>query len=99
MITKSWLANWEKIAPFLSLPRELRRLVYTTNQIESLNYQLRKVLKTKGHFPGDEAVLKLLFLALRNIEARWKNPSKEWKQLFSQLVIHFGDRIPENLLR
>jgi putative transposase len=99
MITKSWLANWEKIAPFLSLPRELRRLVYTTNQIESLNYQLRKVLKTKGHFPGDEAVFKLLFLALRNIEARWKNPSKEWKLLFSQLVIHFGDRIPENLLR
>ena len=99
MITKSWLANWEKIAPFLSLPRELRRLVYTTNRIESLNYQLRKVLKTKGHFPGDEAVLKLLFLALRNIEARWKNPSKEWKQLFSQLVIHFGDRIPETLLR
>jgi putative transposase len=99
MIAKSWLANWEKIAPFLSLPRELRRLVYTTNRIESLNYQLRKVLKTKGHFPNDDAVLKLLFLALRNLEARWKNPTRAWKQLFNQLVIHFGDRIPENLLR
>jgi putative transposase len=99
MIARSWLANWEKIAPFLSLPRELRRLVYTTNRIESLNYQLRKVLKTKGHFPSDDAAFKLLFLALRNIETNWKRPSKAWKQLFNQLVIHFGDRIPEDLLR
>jgi transposase-like protein len=99
MIAKSWLANWEKIAPFLSLPRELRRLVYTTNRIESLNYQLRKVLKTKGHFPNDDATFKLLFLALRKIEASWKRPGKDWKQLFNQLVIHFGDRIPEDILR
>jgi putative transposase len=99
MIAKSWLANWERMAPFLSLPRELRRLVYTTNRIESLNYQLRKVLKTKGHFPNDDAVFKLLFLALRRIEANWKRPGKDWKQLFNQLVIHFGDRIPEDLLR
>jgi len=99
MIAKSWAANWERIAPFLSLPRELRRLVYTTNTIESLNYQLRKVLKTKGHFPSDEAALKLLFLAIRNIEIGWKNAVHDWHRIFGQLVIHFGDRLPEDILR
>lgn len=99
MIAKSWLANWERIAPFLSLPRELRRLVYTTNTIESLNYQLRKVLKTKGHFPSDDAALKLLFLAIRNIEVGWKNAVHDWHRIFNQLVIHFGDRLPEDVLR
>jgi transposase-like protein len=99
MIAKSWTANWERIAPFLSLPRELRRLVYTTNTIESLNYQLRKVLKTKGHFPSDDAALKLLFLAIRNIEADWKNGVRDWHQIFNQLVIHFADRLPEDVLR
>ena len=99
MIARSWRSNWERIAPFLSLPRELRRLVYTTNTIESLNYQLRKVLKTKGHFPSDDAVLKLLFLALRNIEAGWKHAVHDWHRIFNQLVIHFGDRLPEDVLR
>lgn len=99
MIARSWTANWEKIAPFLSLPRELRRLVYTTNRVESLNYQLRKVLKTKGHFPSDEAAMKLLFLALRNVEASWKKPGREWRMILRQLVIHFGDRIPDDVLR
>jgi len=99
MIAKSWIANWERIAPFLSLPRELRRLVYTTHTIESLNYQLRRVLKTKGHFPSDDAALKLLFLAIRNIAAGWKNGVNDWHRIFSQLVIHFGDRLPEDVLR
>lgn len=99
MIAKSWIANWERIAPFLSLPHELRRLVYTTNTIESLNYQLRKVLKTKGHFPSDDAVLKLLFLAIRNIEAGWKNAVHDWHRIFNQLLVHFGDRLPEDVLR
>jgi putative transposase len=99
MIAKSWTANWERIAPFLSLPRELRRLVYTTNTIESLNYQLRKVLKTKGHFPSDDAALKLLFLAIRNIEVGWKNAVHDWQQIFNQLVIHFGERLPEDVFR
>jgi putative transposase len=99
MIVKSWENNWEKIAPFLSLPRELRRLVYTTNPIESLNYQLRRVLKTKGHFPNDAAALKLLFLAIQNIETDRKRPGVEWRSIFRQLVIHFGDRIPDEILR
>lgn len=99
MIAKSWINNWENLAPYLSLPRELRRMVYTTNTVESLNYQLRRVLKTKGHFPNDDAVFKLLFLAIRNIESKWKNPPPEWHQIFNQLVIHFGDRIQLQFLQ
>lgn len=91
MIGRSWRASWEQLTPFLALPAELRRLVYTTNTIESLNFQLRKVLKTKGHFPSEEAALKLLFLALRNIEKKWQAPPAFWKQAFVQLVLHFGE--------
>jgi len=93
MIAESWRRNWEQIRPFLELPPALRKIVYTTNAIESLNYQLRKVIKTKGHFPSDEAAIKLLFLALRNIEKRWRgNPSRQWKQIYAQLIARFGDR-------
>jgi len=93
MIGASWRRNWEQLRPFLELPPELRKLVYTTNAIESLNYQLRKVIKTKGHFPSDEAAYKLLFLALRNIERRWhaKSPPT-WKRIYAQLHVLFGDR-------
>ena len=93
MIVKSWRNNWEQVRPFLELPPALRKLVYTTNAIESLNYQLRKVIKTKGHFPSDEAAFKLLFLALRNIERRWhaKTPPA-WKQIYAQLHVRFGER-------
>ena len=93
MIGKSWRSNWEQVRPFLELPPALRKLVYTTNAIESLNYQLRKVIKTKGHFPSDEAAFKLLFLALRNIERRWhaKSPPA-WKQIYAQLHVRFGER-------
>jgi putative transposase len=93
MIVKSWRSNWEQVRPFLELPPALRKLVYTTNAIESLNYQLRKVIKTKGHFPSDEAAFKLLFLALRNVERRWhaKTPPT-WKQIYAQLHVRFGER-------
>lgn len=93
MIAESWRRNWEQIRPFLELPPELRRLVYTTNAIESLNYQLRKVIKTKGHFPNDEAAIKLLYLALRNVERKWRLASPpRWKQVYAQLVARFGER-------
>lgn len=93
MIAESWRRNWEQIRPFLELPPALRKVVYTTNAIESLNYQLRKVIKTKGHFPSDEAALKLLYLALRNVERRWHGKARpEWKQIYAQLVARFGDR-------
>jgi putative transposase len=93
MIGASWRRNWEQLRPFLELPPDLRKLVYTTNAIESLNYQLRKVIKTKGHFPSDEAAYKLLFLALRNIERRWhaKSPPT-WRRIYAQLHVLFGER-------
>ena len=93
-IAPSWRNNWARLTPFLSFPPEIRRIVYTTNTIESLNYQARKVLKSKGHFPSDEAAMKLLYLTLRNAEKKWRAPHRDWKRMYSQFVIYFGDRIP-----
>jgi putative transposase len=93
-IGPSWRANWERLAPFLAYPSEIRQMIYTTNAIESLNYQLRKVLKTKGHFPNDQAAIKLLYLALRNAEKKWLAAPRDWKRIYNQLVIYFGERIP-----
>ena len=94
MIAESWRRNWETIRPFLELPPALRRIVYTTNAIESLNFQLRKIIKTKGHFPNDEAAIKLLYLALRNIERKWedKQAHRQWRVIYAQLVVRFGAR-------
>jgi putative transposase len=93
MIADSWRRNWEQIRPFLELPPALRKMVYTTNSVESLNYQLRKVIKTKGHFPSDEAAYKLLYLALRNVERNWQSRAcPEWRQIYAQLVNRFGTR-------
>jgi putative transposase len=91
MIAKSWRASWTQLTAFLDFPAELRRMVYTTNAIESLNYQLRKVIKTKGHFPDEDATTKVLFLALRNIEKKWSRPALNWHRIFNQLIIFFGD--------
>lgn len=91
MIVRSWRANWERITPFLAFPEDVRRLVYTTNAIESLNYQLRKVIKTKGHFPNEEAAIKLIYLALRNVERSWKAPPTFWRRANLQLIAHFGE--------
>ena len=94
MIAKSWRANWDRISPFLAFPAEVRRLIYTTNAIESLNYQFRKVIKTKGQFPSEDAAIKLLYLALRNAERNWKAPPHFWRSAYLQLVAYFGeDRI------
>lgn len=91
MIVRSWRANWAQLTPFLAFPAEVRRLVYTTNAIESLNYQFRKVIKTKGHFPHEEAATKLLYLVLRNAERKWKAPPIFWKQAYRQLIAYFGE--------
>lgn len=90
MIVRSWRANWDQLTAFLAFPPEVRRLVSTTNMIESLNYQLRKVIKSKGHFPSEEATLKLLYLALRNIERRWVATPKYWSHARAQLAVCFG---------
>lgn len=91
MIVRSWRANWEQLTPFLAFPQAIRRIVYTTNAIESLNFQLRKVIKTKGHFPSEESALKLLYLALTNIEKKWKAAPAYWRQVRAQLGIFFGE--------
>ena len=93
MIAASWRRNWPQLRPMFELPEEIRRMIYTTNAIESLNYQMRKIIKTKGHFPSDEAAIKLLYLALRNVEKRWKlGPGPLWKKIYCQFVVRFGDR-------
>ena len=71
-------------------------MIYTTNAIESLNYQLRKVTKTRGHFPSEDAALKLLFLALRNVEKNWKRPPIFWKDALNQFAILYPNRLPAN---
>lgn len=92
-ITKSWRDNWERITPFLEYPLEIRRAIYTTNAIEALHSSLRKTLRPRGHFPNDDALLKLAYLTLRNVEKRWKAPFRDWRKAQQQLTILFEDRI------
>lgn len=94
MISKSWRANWARVIPFFAHPPEIRKVIYTTNAIESLNMSLRKVTKARSSFPNDEAVLKLLYLALRNIEKRWTMPIQNWKAALNRFAIIYEDRVP-----
>jgi putative transposase len=96
MIAPAWRRRWAEVTPFLSYPIEIRRAIYTTNAIEALNRQLRKVLKTRGHMPSDQAALKLIYLALRNATKKWGAPFRRtWQQALLQFAIHFGDRLPD----
>ena len=95
-IADSWERNWEGLIPFLSYPDYIRKAIYTTNAIESLNRSLRKVSKNRGSFPNDESALKLLYLALRNISKKWTMPIRLWKQALNQFVILFPGRLVEN---
>ena len=83
---------WQQVIPFFAYPKEIRKIIYTSNAIESLHMQLRKVLKNRGYFPGDEAAPKLIFLALRNITKKWKNPAITWQLAATQFAIRFGER-------
>lgn len=93
LIMKQWEARWTEIVPFLAYPKEIRKILYTTNAIESLNFQLRKVIRPKGHFPTDDAVLKILYLAIQRAQVHWKSP-QEWKRAVAHFSIVFGDRFP-----
>ena len=93
-ISKSWRNNWERIIPFFAYPPDIRKAIYTTNAIESLNMSLRKVTKNRGSFPNDEAMIKLLFLALRNITTKWTMPIHDWKSALNQFTIIFETRMP-----
>jgi len=96
MITKSWRTNWERVVPFLEFPPGLRRILYTTNAIESFNARVRKLVNGKGHFPNDESAFKLIYLAVLAAEKRWTRPPKGWSEAINQLAIHFEDRLPIN---
>jgi putative transposase len=95
MIAPAWRRRWAEITPFLAYPQEIRRAIYTTNAIEALNRQLRKVLKTRGHMPSDQAALKLLYLAIRNASKKWGGRDKRWTKALLQFAIYFEGRIPE----
>jgi len=89
-IATSWRRNWEHIIPFFAYPAEIRKDIYTTNAIESLNMSLRKVTKTRGSFPNDEALFKLYYLALRNIAKNWTMPIRDWKAALNRFSIMFA---------
>lgn len=93
-ISRAWTDNWEQLSPFFAYPPDIRRVIYTTNTIEAVNRSLRKVLKTRGALPSDEALTKLLYLALRNITQKWSMPVYHWKQALNQFAILFEDRFP-----
>jgi transposase-like protein len=91
-ISRQWRNHWENVIPFFDFPQDIRKAIYTTNAIESINRSLRKALKTRGPLPKDEAVFKLLYLALRNISRRWTLPIRDWKAALNQFAIHFEGR-------
>ena len=93
-IVQSWQRNWERIIPFFSYPPEIRRIIYTTNAIESVNMSLRKIIKNRGSFPTDEALLKLFYLALINISQKWTMPLSNWKAALNRFTILFEERMP-----
>ena len=91
-VVASWRRAWDKVIPFFAFPPVVRKVVYTTNAIESINARLRKIIKTCGHFPSDDAASKLIWLALRNITASWGSPAREWKEAMNQFAILYDDR-------
>ena len=91
-IALAWRRQWPQVIPFFAYPAEVRKIIYTTNAIESLHMRLRKIVKNRGHFPSDESATKLLFLALRNIVKDWKMPPRTWKEASNQFAIIFGER-------
>ena len=97
VVIESWQRNWEKLTTYFKYPAAIRKLVYTTNTIEGYHRQIRKVTKTKGAFTSDMALLKLMYLATKNIEKKWTMPLANWSITVSQLSIIFGDRLKLNL--
>jgi transposase-like protein len=96
-VAASWRRHWEEVIPFFAYPADVRKIIYTTNAIESLHMQLRKIIKTRGHFPNDEAATKLIYLALRNITKEWKMSAREWKSAMTQFAILFPERFVQQL--
>ena len=93
LIGQSWRRNWARVIPFFDYPPEIRKVIYTTNAIESINMSLRKVIKTRSSFPTDDAVMKLFYLALNNISKKWSMPIRDWKAALNRFAIQFEDRM------
>jgi putative transposase len=91
-ITQSWRRNWDRVIPFFAFPEAVRRMIYTTNAIEALNSKLRRAVKIRGHFPNDDAAMKLIYLVLRDATAEWKMSAREWSEAKSQFAILFEER-------
>lgn len=94
MIAQMWSREWERFIPFFAFPADIRKIIYTTNSIEAVNRQLRKIIKTRGHFPTEDAALKLLWLALIRAEKKWTYPIRDWPRALHQFAIYFPGRIP-----
>jgi putative transposase len=97
MISASWTEKWERIVPFLAFPPDVRRVVYTTNTIEALNRQVRKIIKTRGSFPNEDSARKLLYLAITRAQRKWRH-TYNWSSALTAFRIHFGDRIPDTAI-
>jgi transposase-like protein len=91
-VVAAWRRAWDRVIPFFAFPPAVRKVIYTTNAIESINARLRKIIKTRGHFPSDDAATKLIWLALRNITADWGRAAKDWKAAMNQFAILYADR-------
>ena len=95
-VVAAWRRAWSHVIPFFAFPPQIRRVIYTTNAIESLNARLRKIIKTRGHFPSDDAAAKLIWLALRNITADWGRAAHNWKEAMNQFAILYEDRFTKD---
>jgi putative transposase len=93
-ISPSWRVDWQRLTVFFDYSPEIRKVIYTTNAIESLNYSLRKLLKTRGAFPNDEAIIKIIYLAINRVAKKWTMPIRDWRAALNQFGILFGDRVP-----
>jgi putative transposase len=91
-IAQSWRRHWNQVIPFFAFPEGVRRIIYTTNAIEALNSKLRRAVRTRGHFPGDDAAMKLLYLVLNHAAEEWKRPPREWFEAKTQFAVIFGER-------
>lgn len=96
-VVAAWRRAWDRVIPFFAFAPAVRRVIYTTNAIESVHARLRKIIKTRGHFPNDDAATKLIWLALRNITADWGRAAKEWREAMNQFAIAYGDRFTQSI--
>ena len=94
-VVAAWRRAWSHVIPFFAFPPQIRRVIYTTNAIESVNARLRKIIKSRGHFPSDDAATKLIWLALKNITAEWGKAAHNWKEAMNQFAILYEDRFTQ----